>query len=242
MLHIIIHDDQTCVGMKTTTPWSRRACRAIIEQDGKLLFSYLRLRDMYLLPGGGIDPGETPRQCVQRECLEELGCEVIAGDPWALVSEYFNGFLRFENLYLQAACVRQDLPTTRTAEEISLGLEPRWVAKEQLVDFLLGSKPYAADFEHHPDFIQKAIANSHFREVCGLAGYLGVDLEPLAAIFSEGKRIAVSLEHVQSADGSYHVYTEGRCQHEFGSDFQHDSHRNTIKVISQTNRRPNNEY
>ena len=205
MLHIIIHDNQECIGVETTVPWSRRACRAIIEQDGKVLFSYLNQRNMHLLPGGGIDPGETPRQCVQRECLEELGCEVVAGDPWALVSEYFNGFLRFENLYLQASCVRQDLPTTRTEEEISLGLEARWVAKEQLVEFLLGSKPYAAGFEHHPDFILKAIANSHFREVCGLAGYLGVDLEPLAAIFSEGKQINVRLEHVESADGSYHA-------------------------------------
>jgi 8-oxo-dGTP pyrophosphatase MutT (NUDIX family) len=205
MLHIIIHDDQEFIGVETTTPWSRRACRGIIEQDGKLLFSYLKHRDMYLLPGGGIDPGETPQQCVQRECMEELGYEVVAGKPWALVSEYFNGFLRFENLYLQASCIQQNLPTTRTEEETSLGLEARWVDKELLVDFLLGSKPYAAGFEQHPDFILKAIANSHFREVCGLAEYLGVDLEPLAAIFSEGKRITVRLEHVESADGSYHA-------------------------------------
>ena len=202
MLHIIIHDDQECVGLETTRPWSRRACRAIIEQDGKVLFSYLTQRDMHLLPGGGIDPEETPQTCVQRECLEELGCEVIASAPITLVSEYFNGWLRFQNLYLPARLVRRDLPTTRTEEEINLGLEARWVAKEHLVDFLLGSTPCAADFEQHPDFILKAIANSHFREVCGLAGYLGVKLEPLAAIFSEGKRINVRLEHIESADGS----------------------------------------
>jgi len=205
MLHIIIHDDQECIGVETTTPWSRRACRAIIEQDGKVLFSYLNQRDMYLLPGGGIDPGETPRQCVQRECLEELGCEVVADAPLALVSEYFKGLLRFENLYLPASLVQRDLPTTRTDEEISLGLEERWVEKEHLVDFLLGKKPYAANFEQHPDFILKAIANSHFREVCGLAEYLGIRLEPLAAIFSEGKRITVRLEHIETADGSYHT-------------------------------------
>lgn len=46
-------------------------CRAIIERDGQILFSFLSKRKQYLLPGGKLDPGETFEECVRRECREE---------------------------------------------------------------------------------------------------------------------------------------------------------------------------
>ncbi|MDN5685797.1 MAG: NUDIX hydrolase [Brachybacterium sp.] len=36
-------------------------------------------RDHWLLPGGGVDPGEDPRQCAQREVAEELGLDLEIG-------------------------------------------------------------------------------------------------------------------------------------------------------------------
>ena len=30
----------------------------------------------YFLPGGGLENGESDVQCIKRECLEEIGCEV----------------------------------------------------------------------------------------------------------------------------------------------------------------------
>lgn len=36
-------------------------------------------RDHWLLPGGGVDPGEDPRECARREVLEELGLDVEVG-------------------------------------------------------------------------------------------------------------------------------------------------------------------
>lgn len=61
----------------------RATARAIIIRDGKvLLFERSRRRltgsqhHYYSVPGGGIDPGETPEQAVVRELNEEMLVEV----------------------------------------------------------------------------------------------------------------------------------------------------------------------
>jgi 8-oxo-dGTP pyrophosphatase MutT (NUDIX family) len=45
----------------------------------RVLLVHERARDCWELPGGGIDPGETPRQAAARELWEETG-EVVAPD------------------------------------------------------------------------------------------------------------------------------------------------------------------
>lgn len=59
----------------------RTAARAIVICDGKLLAT--KMKDQrgvyYILPGGGQQPGETLRQTVRRECLEEVGVKVEVG-------------------------------------------------------------------------------------------------------------------------------------------------------------------
>ena len=42
------------------------------------------------LPGGGIDPGETPAAAAARECGEEAGLKVsVPGEPFAAADHYF---------------------------------------------------------------------------------------------------------------------------------------------------------
>lgn len=56
----------------------RSAARAIIIQANKLLAIKMRDRggEFYLLPGGGQKHGETLKECLIRECYEELGAKV----------------------------------------------------------------------------------------------------------------------------------------------------------------------
>lgn len=49
-------------------------CRAIIIHDNKLLVvRHTGGRDFYALPGGHLDSGEDPKECMRRELIEELG-------------------------------------------------------------------------------------------------------------------------------------------------------------------------
>ena len=60
----------------------RTAARALIIHQDKLLT--IKMRDksgiFYILPGGGQRHGETLREGLKRECLEEIGTEVEVGE------------------------------------------------------------------------------------------------------------------------------------------------------------------
>lgn len=60
----------------------RTAARALIIRERKLLA--IKMRDktgvFYILPGGGQRHGETLREGLKRECLEEIGTEVDVGE------------------------------------------------------------------------------------------------------------------------------------------------------------------
>ena len=60
----------------------RTAARALIIQDQKVLAIKMRDRTgiFYILPGGGQKHGETLRQSLERECLEEIGTKVDIGE------------------------------------------------------------------------------------------------------------------------------------------------------------------
>ena len=62
--------------------YMRNSVKAFIVKEEKLLtIKGIDDRgDFYLLPGGGQRPGETMIQALQRECREEINCQVEVGD------------------------------------------------------------------------------------------------------------------------------------------------------------------
>ncbi len=60
---------------------------AIIVENGKVLIAKRkppgRMPGMWEFPGGKIEDGETPKQCLKRELHEELEIDVVVGDYFA---------------------------------------------------------------------------------------------------------------------------------------------------------------
>ncbi|UYG17336.1 NUDIX hydrolase [Brachybacterium huguangmaarense] len=54
------------------------------DETGRFVIEKPNYRDHWLLPGGGVDPGEDPRQCAHREVIEELGLDLSIGRLLAL--------------------------------------------------------------------------------------------------------------------------------------------------------------
>ncbi len=70
----------------------RPAAFGIATRDGRIAIARITLRAglAYDLPGGGIDPGETPAQAMVREFGEEVGLAVEAGPELLRADQYFN--------------------------------------------------------------------------------------------------------------------------------------------------------
>jgi 8-oxo-dGTP pyrophosphatase MutT (NUDIX family) len=54
----------------------REAARAVVfDADGAVALLHVGRDGYYKLPGGGIDRGESPKEALERELMEEIGCK-----------------------------------------------------------------------------------------------------------------------------------------------------------------------
>ncbi len=104
---------------------SRTACRGIVVRDGKLLLSHETGSGLWMIPGGGLEPGEEESACCVREVAEETGYR-IQPSPCALVIEEYVFDLRHTNRYYFGTVLGQ-CPRNLTEREAKAGMEPRWL-------------------------------------------------------------------------------------------------------------------
>ena len=129
-------------GLNSYEYWEneRTACRGIVVQNGKILLSYETVTDQWMIPGGGLEEGEDERECCARELLEETGIKIRPSacvleidefyEDWKFVSKYFLGTVEGEGeIHL-------------TDREIEVGMEPRWLSVQEIMEI----------FSHHADY------------------------------------------------------------------------------------------
>ena len=108
------------------------AC-ALVDSDGRVLLSQRpegkALAGLWEFPGGKVEQGETPEECLVRELKEELGIEtkIACLAPLTFASHTYESFHLLMPLYI-----------CRRYEGIARGQEGqavRWVRPQNLRDF-----------------------------------------------------------------------------------------------------------
>jgi len=110
----------------------RQVTAAVIIEDGRLLITRRApgqsLEGLWELPGGKIEPNETPQQCLVRELSEELAMSATVGDVIAQTTHHYDHG-SFEMLAME---------TTRgSGFELRVHDAFAWVAAEEIVEYPL---------------------------------------------------------------------------------------------------------
>ena len=124
---------------------TRAACRGIVVEDGKILLSYETVSDQWLIPGGGMESGETPEACVIRELGEETGCVVRPLEQFLSLFEYYEEWEYISHYFVCEVTGRTELKLTQAEAERCL--LPRWLPLEEALTIFAAHESHAHNEE-----------------------------------------------------------------------------------------------
>jgi 8-oxo-dGTP pyrophosphatase MutT (NUDIX family) len=114
----------------------RKAARAIIFSDQKILMVYSTVNEDFKFPGGGVKTGESLTNALEREVLEETGMDnLLISNNFGKIIEYrkpyekqYDVFQMNSYYYLCSIPLNAAQHATRLDDyEIDLGFTPKWV-------------------------------------------------------------------------------------------------------------------
>ena len=141
---------------------TRVGCRGVVIRDGNILLSHEIKSGWYLVPGGGMEEGETPEACCVREVEEETGTIVRPLRHFLTINEYYEEY-RYIDYYFVCEPVGQG--TIRLTEaERRRGLEPLWLPLNEAVKMFSRHQDYAA--------VSEEKRGVYLREYVALSEYL----------------------------------------------------------------------
>ena len=111
----------------------RHACRGIVVKDGKVLLGYEEKNNKYIIPGGGVEEGETYEQCCERELLEETGMQVRPKEEYLEITELFQDW-RHVNHYFVCELIKETGSVNLTEAEKNAGCTFKWLSMEQALE------------------------------------------------------------------------------------------------------------
>ena len=141
---------------------TRAGSRAVVVRDGMILLSRETKSGWWLVPGGGMEEGETPEDCCIRETEEETGFIVKPLRQFLTLYEYYEEYRYISHYFL---CEIMGAGRMRlTDAEKRRGLEPEWLPLEEAVRIFSRHQEYADVSEEQ--------RGSYLREYTALQAYM----------------------------------------------------------------------
>ena len=141
---------------------TRAGSRAVVVRDGMILLSHETVSGWWLVPGGGLEAGETPEECCVRETEEETGLIVRPVRQFLTLHEYYEEYCYISHYFVCEVTGSGQMRLTDA--EKRRGLEPRWLPLQEAVDLFSRHQSYAAVSEEQ--------RGSYLREYTALREYL----------------------------------------------------------------------
>ena len=141
---------------------TRAGSRAVVVRDGMILLSHETVSGWWLVPGGGLEEGETPETCCIREVEEETGFIVKPLRQFLTLNEYYEEY-RYVSYYFICEVTGTGEMRLTDAEK-RRGLEPQWIPLEEAVGIFSRHQEYADTSEEK--------RGSYLREYTALQEYL----------------------------------------------------------------------
>lgn len=121
----------------------RKAARAVIfNNKDEVAILHVSKHNYHKLPGGGIEKDETVLNALNREILEETGCEANITGSIGVVLEYRNKFeqMQISYCYLGKLVKIMNHPSF-TEKELREGFKLKWMSLNDAIQALKNDKP-----------------------------------------------------------------------------------------------------
>lgn len=141
---------------------TRAGCRAVVVRDEMILLSRETVSDWWLVPGGGMEEGETPEECVIREVGEETGLIVRPLRQFLTLYEYYEEYRYISHYFICEVTGSGHMHLTDAEKQ--RGLEPRWIPLQEAVGLFSCHQSWAA--------VSEEKRGSYLREYTALQEYL----------------------------------------------------------------------
>lgn len=113
----------------------RKAARALIFRDKNIAVLNVKSLSLHQLPGGGIEDNESVREGLEREVLEETGCNIGQVEEFGVVIEYRREIELIQISYVFTGNVIGDLrEPVFTQEEVDEGCVLEWMTVDEAID------------------------------------------------------------------------------------------------------------
>jgi len=135
----------------------RRAARAIVfDGENKIAILHSSKFNYHKLPGGGVEAGEDILSALDRECLEETGCDIEIESEIGRVIEYRDEFNLYQESFCYLAKIKGEKKKPKfTMEERNNGFSLCWMSIDDAIKILQRDKPtdYSGKFIVQRDLI-----------------------------------------------------------------------------------------